>query len=996
MTIASYTLSPQWAFQPWLVVLVALLAAALVIYLYRAQRSIASRAVVVSLTTLRLLLVLLMFALLAGLSVQWSRTASSGGTLWLLVDNSASMSQPDPRATPVEKLRWADALGFLPAGYRPGKLDRHAARLAALKADLSHLRSVGEMTAAASGGRAGARETADYAAALRAWGDRLRALADDLSSNAEIRKAGDATMTSLREAAARANEAAGRADAGRRREEVAKEIPWAEIAAAVDAALAAVAPFADAADAKLLAEKSSDPMLKTALEKVSALTRAQLAQFALGAKPPTSGPALSDLFPRQETKVLTFADAPQPVGLGGNADLSAALKSAAAAPSGQSTNLAAALRHVHDHLNPDDPASVVLLSDGRHNNGGDVVEPARLLASRGVRVFTLAFGSTQVAADATVEQLDAPDWVYHDDTLRASALLRLDGLANRAVVVDFYRGDAKIDSRTITPTGEHTTQVVHFTDKPPEAGVFEYDVRVAPLPEESVKENNRLGARVAVKKDKLAVLVVEDMPRWEYRHLVNYLSRDQRVKLQTVLLQPARVENVGRPTPVRASPKNEGVEAQLLPQRPQDWAAFDLIVLGDVPKEALSDTDQRNLAAAVRDGGTTLLLIAGPFNMPQRFAGAPLEGLVPVELNGEWSPEALAAHLKGGFRPMVAPEGQASILSQFTIDESENASLWSALPTWYWHSALTIAKRSTNVVWTFGEQAPSQPPAEASARGHDPNSDAETDDPARNRALLCTMSVGMGRVMYLASDSTWRMRQVNGQNPHERFWGQVIRWVVDSELPAGGKLARFGTDKPRYVAGEPVVVTARLLGEDFSPLAGQKLKVVARATPVRDTPGGARPGESKAVAEAELLPLPDAPGYYRATLTGLPAGRVELSLLGDAAEQLLAKDPAVAQKTLTIDVQSHLSVEQRNVNADRAAMGRIAEASGGVALDGPYADVLAASVPTLNYQTERVEQAGLFNAPTERYARASHWAFLAAFVVLAGAEWIIRKSAGLV
>jgi len=247
------------------------------------------------------------------------------------------------------------------------------------------------------------------------------------------------------------------------------------------------------------------------------------------------------------------------------------------------------------------------------------------------------------------------------------------------------------------------------------------------------------------------------------------------------------------------------------------------------------------------------------------------------------------------------------------------------------------------------------------------------------------MSVGMGRVMYLASDSTWRMRQVNGQNPHERFWGQVIRWVVDSELPAGGKLVRFGTDKPRYVAGDNVVVTARLLGEDFAPVPGQKLKVVARGADA-----------AKVVAQADLAELPDAPGYYRATLGGLPAGRVDLSLQGDTVEQLLAKDAAATQKTLTVDVQSQLSVEQRNVNADRATLARVAEAAGGVCLDGPYADVLASHVPRLNYQTERVEQVGLFTAPGDRYARLSHWVFLAAFVALAGTEWIIRKAAGLV
>jgi hypothetical protein len=150
------------------------------------------------------------------------------------------------------------------------------------------------------------------------------------------------------------------------------------------------------------------------------------------------------------------------------------------------------------------------------------------------------------------------------------------------------------------------------------------------------------------------------------------------------------------------------------------------------------------------------------------------------------------------------------------------------------------------------------------------------------------------------------------------------------------------------------------------------------------------------VAQADLVELPDAPGYYRATLGGIPAGQVELSLQGEAAERLLAQDESVTQKTLAVDVQSRLSIEQRNVNADRATMARVAEAGAGIGLDGPYADVLAEHVPKLNYTTETVEQVGLFTQPDGRHARLSHWVFLAAFVVIASAEWIVRKAAGLV
>ena len=42
-----------------------------------------------------------------------------------------------------------------------------------------------------------------------------------------------------------------------------------------------------------------------------------------------------------------------------------------------------------------------------------------------------------------------------------------------------------------------------------------------------------------------------------------------------------------------------------------------------------------------------------------------------------------------------------------------------------------------------------------------------------------------------------------------------------------------------------------------------------------------------------------------------------------------SNDPTVLQKTLTIEVQKGLNLEQRNVNADRESLAAIARAGGG-------------------------------------------------------------------
>jgi hypothetical protein len=261
---------------------------------------------------------------------------------------------------------------------------------------------------------------------------------------------------------------------------------------------------------------------------------------------------------------------------------------------------------------------------GGGGGGSDLVEPARLLASRGVRVFGVAVGSEQVAPDAAVERVDAPDWIYKDDTFRAAALLRLDGLAGREVTVELRRAGSAVTlkSGTTTPTSDRATTVVEFDDQPAEVGPIDYEVSVKPVEGEAVAENNVRRLRVTVKRDKLNALVIEDQPRWEYRYLTNYLERDQRVKLQKVLFQAASVANVERPEPVMASPANEGTDAQLLPDTPEKWAAFDLIVLGDVPPERLGPEQQAMLARAVKDRGAAMVIIAGLGNMPARYLDA--------------------------------------------------------------------------------------------------------------------------------------------------------------------------------------------------------------------------------------------------------------------------------------------------------------------------------------------------------------------------------------
>ncbi len=973
------------AFSHWyLLVLLGIAAIAAIVYLYGAQQKIAPTRIVRALTGIRIALIVLLLLLLLRPVHQWVNPNKSGGTFWVVADHSLSMIKKDPQATKIERLRWADALGKLPPEVRTSKLDRLNARLVALRDDLRRMQDDASVPYGESD--AGKR-VEEFAKSVKDWNDKLQDVATKLEKDPHGQSGdGAAIAKDLRDTAQAVSAGLLQAEGKPNPKDAANDVPWQRAESALEDDSKRLAIAADKADEEFINKSGTDPRVAQAIKDVANLSRADLAFAALSEKSHDGIKSLAEVMAARNTKVLAFAGTQQVVATQDKSDLKNSIKTALT-PDGSSTNIADALKFVGEQLGSGEQASVLVISDGRENEGGDITEPAARLAAQGARVYTLGVGSRQIVRDAAVESVDAPDWIFKDDTLRASALLRLDGLAGQTCKVEFRRGDTLVDTQSVTlgntEADKRAMKVVTFADKPPEPGLYEYEVRIQNMPDEAVLENNRQSVRVSVKKEKLHALVIENEPRWEYRYLTNYLSRDNRVQLQKVLLQPAKVPDVKLPPPVKASPTNPSEEAQRLPETKEEWAAFDMIVLGDIPVESLSPETQKNIAAAINDRGAALIVIAGAQNMPSRYAGTPLAEVLPVSLNSAWSGQDMADHLKRGWRPQRAREGMGSILSQFGLDEARNDELWSSLPLEFWHSEQTQVK-AANVIWSIPESAVTDATTKKAA-------DGDSLEKERQHALLCSGTYGSGRVLYLASDQTWRLRQVNGQNLHERFWGQVVRWAVGNDLPAGGKLVKFGTNKPRYVGGEPIVVTARVLKEDLTPLRGQAFEVVARTAPDKDTPGG-----GKEVQRAKMFDTPEMPGSYRGTLSNLPPGPIELSLEGPEIEKLMASDASLTSKTIGVDVSATSNQEMQNINADPIALARLAHAGGGIALDAAYYDVLADQIPQVKQDQTVVEQIGLFTDPRSPWTRKAHWIFLIAFAGLITAEWVLRKVGGLV
>ena len=89
-------------------------------------------------------------------------------------------------------------------------------------------------------------------------------------------------------------------------------------------------------------------------------------------------------------------------------------------------------------------------------------------------------------------------------------------------------------------------------------------------------------------------------PRWEYRYLKNMLIREKSIDASAFLISADKAFAQEGDTPISR-----------LPQGPEEWRRYDVVVLGDVPAEALSADQRKDLHDLVSQRGAGLLWIGG-------------------------------------------------------------------------------------------------------------------------------------------------------------------------------------------------------------------------------------------------------------------------------------------------------------------------------------------------------------------------------------------------
>ncbi len=77
--------------------------------------------------------------------------------------------------------------------------------------------------------------------------------------------------------------------------------------------------------------------------------------------------------------------------------------------------------------------------------------------------------------------------------------------------------------------------------------------------------------------------------------------------------------------------------------------------------------------------------------------------------------------------------------------------------------------------------------------------------------------VGSGKVIFHATDETWRWRFRVGDVFFARYWVQTIRYLSRSKLLGKDRSAELTVDRREYRRGEPVRVRVRFLDDRQAP-----------------------------------------------------------------------------------------------------------------------------------------------------------------------------------
>ncbi|MEE8451203.1 MAG: glutamine amidotransferase [Thermoguttaceae bacterium] len=607
-------------------------------------------------------------------------------------------------------------------------------------------------------------------------------------------------------------------------------------------------------------------------------------------------------------------------------------------PEGKATSLSRGLLAAAEELLPEKIEAVVLLSDGVDNSSGDPVETARTL---GAVVHTIGVGASlrnnAAYRDVQITGIDCPATMLVNNLAKITASVEGIGLPGRVVTVvleDAILGDAAeaIDERELTLDETDGSQDVAFEFRPTKKGRHTFTVRIPPVGEEKIEENNHRSAVAQVVEPGIRVLYLEGTLRAEYGALVDrFLAKDPDLEF-CALVQT-------RPNKFLRRSNIEGLVLDAIPSDAESIDTFNVFIIGDLDVTYLRPAVQELIVRRIREGAG-LVMLGGYHSLgPGGYDGTPLGDVLPVFLGSRE-----IGQITDPFLPRLTPDGAHhpifANIADFFPSEQGPARI-EGLPTLDGCTRVEGRRPAATVL-------------------------ARVMDPTAAMPVLAVQPVDRGRTAVFCGDTTRQWQQgpqaLDQESPFLRFWGQMVRWLAGRDVAVDVEAGIVAaTDRTYYAPGESIRISAVV--RDARGTGASDAAVVAN---IRDPAGLLIP--------VLLDPMPGPDGNYAADFEPATPGQFEITPSARAGTTELVGE------TILVEV-GRPAMEFEELDLDDGLLARIAADTGGRYHHIATADRLIEQFDRTQRERREYLEVRLYHPPV----------FWLLFVVLLTTEWVLRR-----
>jgi hypothetical protein len=644
-------------------------------------------------------------------------------------------------------------------------------------------------------------------------------------------------------------------------------------------------------------------------------------------------------------------------------------------------------------LNRDDnalPTAIVIVTDGRENaSDKSLTDLAARCRAKKIPLHVYGVGSSSFG-QLRLRDAGVPESVFLDDTVAVPVRYSVKGVTEGTVDIVVKFGDREVAAKRniAVQEGDDLREVLTFVPTKEDAALKKQDITViitvkpigpGGVALDTLTDTTTKPTQVVTKK--LKVLVVDGLPRVDFKFLMRALLRDRRVDARFFLTEGDReAMKSGYPWLLEFTRQLNGSLNLDREEFRKVLNDFDLLILGDVPGKFFTTEHQQIIKEFVAEGGG-MIHIAGRWHGPREWVEvepgtASLADVLPVELKPtKWPIQPPEGRYFQPFVPVLAPNAVTNPLVALEDAPLDNAEVWGRLtkvnpndpappptmpragrkhqlPPLEWYYPVARVKPGVEVFLVH-----------PTARTPEPDN--------KPMPLLAGHYFGKGYVLFCAFDDTWRWRFNEADRYFGRFWSQCV-YQAGVPRMIGTKLTQLSLDTLEPLQGKSGQVYARILDENFKPLKVEEIEATLERL-------DAGPNDKDRFTTVKLRKLDGADGEYVAPMPFNSAGRFKLSV--DPRN----KSPATMEYRVSLPPDH----EQSPGAMAEGDMKKLANDSGTKEYPGKFyheedLNALPKNVQAQSAPATRRDERVLWN-----------WWALGALVGLLSLEWFLRKFNGL-